>query len=60
MKTYFICLETATVYSDNEKNRSKYGPDRFERIGEAKNREEAEQIYYEKTGVFPAVQGRRF
>ena len=60
MRTYFLNRATASVYTEDEKSRSMFPPDKFELIGEAKNRDEAEKLYLEKTGIAPAYLNRRY
>ena len=59
MRTYYLNKATFSVYTDNEKARSKFPQEGFELIGKCKSREEAEQAYFEKTGKYPAYQSRR-
>ena len=60
MRKYYLNRGTASVYTEDEKKRSMFPQEKFELIGEAKNREEAEKMYYDKTGIDPAYLNRRY
>lgn len=60
MRTYYLNRATFSVYTDNEKARSRFPQEGFELIGKYRNREEAEKAYAEKTGKYPAYLNRRF
>lgn len=60
MRNYYLNRGTASVYTEDEKNRSRFPREKFELIGPARSRAEAEKLYYEKTGVYPAYLNRRY
>ena len=60
MRKYYLNRGTASVYTEDEKHRSRFPQEKFELIGEFKNRDEAEKAYYEKTGIYPAYLNRRY
>lgn len=60
MNKYYLNRGTASVYTAAEKARSRFPQEKFEYIGEARSRSEAEKLYYEKTGIYPAYLNRRY
>lgn len=60
MRNYYLNRGTASVYTEDEMHRSRFPREKFELIGKARNRAEAEKLYYEKTGIYPAYLNRRY
>ena len=60
MRNYYLNRGTASVYTEDEMHRSRFSREKFELIGQARNRAEAEKLYYEKTGIYPAYLNRRY
>lgn len=52
MKNYYYCDAMISVYTEKEKENSRFPQSRFELIGQFKNRRQAEDAYSEKFGTF--------